>query len=359
MRVVSIVGARPQFIKAATVSRALRAAGIDELIVHSGQHYDPNMSEIFFEELDLAPPVRYLGVGSDSNARQIGRMLPAMEETLTELTPDMVIVYGDTNTTLAGALAANTLHIPLAHVEAGLRSFNRGMPEELNRVLTDHCAEVLFCPTESSVANLQGEGLTMGVHLVGDVMYDELLRSLPRARELSRIHSRMALRPGDYCLATIHRAQSTDDPAVLAGLVEALMSLDVAVVLPLHPRTRERLCRQPALLESLARSRVRLIEPIGYLDMLCLEEGARVILTDSGGVQKEAFFLKRPCVTLRAETEWPETVASGWNVLAGSDANLVRWAVRNPPMGSSTGEPLFGRGDAAVRIARILHHGSS
>jgi UDP-N-acetylglucosamine 2-epimerase len=354
MNVVSIVGVRPQFIKASTVSRALAAAGIEEGIVHSGQHYDANMSQVFFDELELRPPIRHLGIGAESNARQVGRMLIAIEEVIRELDPRLVIVYGDTNTTLAGAIAANALHVPLAHVEAGLRSFNRAMPEELNRVLTDHCSDLLFCPTQTSVDNLAREGLRDGVHLVGDVMYDELLRNVPRAQERSRILDQLGLEPGEYYLATIHRAQSTDDPATLAGLVDGLTALDHPVVLPLHPRTRARLQDTPGLLARLEQEPVRLIEPVGYLDMLRLEQGARAILTDSGGVQKEAYFLGRPCITLRAETEWTETIDAGWNVLVGYDPAAMVAAARGARPGTAQGTGLFGGGNAAASIAAIV-----
>jgi UDP-N-acetylglucosamine 2-epimerase len=357
MKVLSIVGVRPQFIKASTVSRALAAAGIEEGIVHSGQHYDDNMSQVFFDELDLRPPIRHLGIGAESNARQVGRMLIAVEEAIRELEPRLVIVYGDTNTTLAGAIAANTVQVPVAHVEAGLRSFNRAMAEELNRVLTDHCSHLLFCPTQTAVDNLAREGVQDGVHLVGDVMYDELLRNVPRARERSRILAELGLEPGEYYVATVHRAQSTDNPAALAALVDGLCSLDRPVVLPLHPRTRARLQATPPLLQRLQRDPVRLIEPVGYLDMIRLQADARAVLTDSGGVQKEAFFLGRPCITLRAETEWTETVDAGWNVLVGTDGQKLLHATRNLPAGKagSTGtEHPFGRGDAATRIASIL-----
>ena len=354
MNVLSIVGVRPQFVKAATVSRALASSGIDDAIVHSGQHYDNNMSQVFFDELELPAPVRCLGINSDSNARQIGRMLVAIEDTLRELQPKVVIVYGDTNTTLAAALAANTLHIPVAHVEAGLRSFNREMPEELNRVLTDHCSSLLFCPTRTAVDQLAVEGVTGGVHLVGDVMYDEVLRSVALAAQRSRIHETLGLQHGGYSLVTIHRAHSTDDVAVLRRLVDGLCRLDGPVVFPAHPRTRARLEAHPELSSQLLSAGVRIIEPVGYLDMLTLEQGARVILTDSGGVQKEAFFLKVPCITLRDETEWPETVSAGWNVLVGSDPDAITRAAENPPRGDIATVGLFGDGDAAVKIARIL-----
>ena len=354
MTVLSVVGVRPQFVKAATVSRALNASGIDNAIVHSGQHYDGNMSQVFFDELDLPAPVRCLGIHSDSNARQIGRMLVAIEDMLRELQPRLVIVYGDTNTTLAGALAANTLHIPVAHVEAGLRSFNREMPEELSRVLTDHCSTLLFCPTQIAVDQLEREGVRDGVHLVGDVMYDEVLRSVALANERSRIRETLELQPGTYALVTIHRAHSTDDVAVLRRLVEAVCHLQGPVVFPVHPRTRARLEATADLLERLRDAGVRVIEPVGYLDMLLLEQGARMVLTDSGGVQKEACFLHVPCLTLREETEWPETVSSGWNVLVGSDPDAIARAAANPPRGNDKVHGLFGDGNAAVKIARIV-----
>jgi UDP-N-acetylglucosamine 2-epimerase len=354
MNVVSIVGVRPQFVKASTVSRALAAEGISEAIVHSGQHYDANMSQIFFDELGIAPPARYLGVSADTNARQVGRMLLAIEEALRELAPQIVIVYGDTNTTLAGAIAANCLHIPVAHVEAGLRSFNRAMPEELNRVLTDHCSDLLFCPTRTAVDQLAREGLTSGVHQVGDVMYDEVLRSVGRAKERSTVLARLGLTRGAYYLATVHRAQSTDDPAALTGLVEGLCGLDRPVLFPVHPRTRARLQVSSGLLRKLQSAGVMLIEPVGYLDMLMLEQGARAILTDSGGVQKEAYFLGVPCITMRLETEWPETVDAGWNRLVGFDPGAIRQAAINAAPGAATTGSLFGDGDAAGTIAQIV-----
>lgn len=355
MRVVSIVGVRPQFIKASTVSRALAAAGVEEGIVHSGQHFDPNMSQVFFDELELAPPARYLGIHSDSNARQVGRMLIALEETIRELRPDAVIVYGDTNTTLAGAIAANALRVPLAHVEAGLRSFNRAMPEEFNRVLTDHCADLLFCPTRTAVENLAREGIEKGVHQVGDVMFDELLRSRSLAERRSTILGRLGLAAGSYYLATIHRAQSTDDRATLEALVDGLCSIDTPVIFPIHPRTLKRIEALPHLATRLTASKVRLVEPVGYLDMIMLEQGARAILTDSGGVQKEAFFLRVPCITLREETEWTETVDAGWNVLVGADRERLHQALGAlPEVRDRPPDDVFGSGNAAERIVSTL-----
>ncbi len=352
MRVVSIVGARPQFIKAWPVSRALSAAGIEEWLVHSGQHYDPNMSDVFFEDLGLAPPARHLGVGSGTHAQQTSRMLIEVERTLLDLAPDCVLVYGDTNTTLAGALAACKLNISVAHVEAGLRSFRREMPEEVNRLVADHCASLLLCPTAVSVANLAREGVVSGVHLVGDVMYDAWLHFAERARSRSTILERLGVREKEFYLATIHRAHSTDEPATLRALLAALGRLDLPVILPLHPRTRARMALDP---ESPVHSgQVRFIEPVGYLDMLRLEEAARVILTDSGGVQKEAYFARVPCVTLRHETEWIETVEMGWNTLAGADPDTIVSAVHRAAAPGREGPSPFGAGDAAIQIARVL-----
>jgi UDP-GlcNAc3NAcA epimerase len=357
VRVVSIVGARPQFIKAWPVSRALAAAGVEEWLVHSGQHYDPNMSDVFFEDLGLAPPARHLGVGSGTHAQQTSRMLIEVERTLLDLAPDSVLVYGDTNTTLAGALAACKLNISVAHVEAGLRSFRREMPEEVNRLVADHCASLLLCPTAVSVANLAREGVVSGVHLVGDVMYDAWLHFSERARARSTILERLGVRAGEFYLATIHRAHSTDEPATLSALLAALGRLDLPVILPLHPRTRARLALDPESSETTHSRHVRFIEPVGYLDMLRLEEAARVILTDSGGVQKEAYFARVPCVTLRHETEWVETVEMGWNTLAGADPDTIVTAVHRAAPPEREGPSPFGVGDAATRIARVLVSG--
>ena len=351
MKVLTIVGARPQFIKAWPVGRALRAAGITEHLVHSGQHYDDQMSQVFFDEMGIRRPDRNLDIGSGTHGAQTGRMLIALEEVMLEERPDWVLVYGDTNTTIAGALAACKLQLPIAHVEAGLRSFNRAMPEEHNRVLTDHCSTLLLCPTQTAVDNLHREGASSGVHLVGDVMFDAVLHFGALSRANSRVLETVGVTDGAYHLATIHRAYNTDDPARLIGLLRTLDRLDAPVVLPMHPRTRHRL-QAHAAGESFRQ--LRLIEPVGYLDMLRLEQGARAIVTDSGGVQKEAYFFGIPCFTLRPETEWVETIASGWNMLAGSggeelSAQMAAWVrpASEPP-------PYFGRGDAADRIAALL-----
>lgn len=318
MKIVTIVGARPQFIKAAAVSRVLRRQ-IREVLVHTGQHYDGNMSQVFFEELEIPPPDCNLGIGSGEHGAQTGAILAAVEKVLLKEKPDRVLVYGDTNSTLAGALAAAKLHVPVAHVEAGLRSFNRRMPEEINRVLTDHVADLLFCPSQTAVDHLAAEGIRAGVHRVGDVMYEALMHAGRLAERNSRALERLQLAPGAYALATIHRAENTDDPARLGRLVAALQEVarTLPVVFPVHPRTRRRL-------PDLAPGRgLHLVEPLGYLDMARLETRAALILTDSGGIQKEAYWLRVPCITLREETEWVETVQQGWNVLAGADPERI------------------------------------
>jgi UDP-GlcNAc3NAcA epimerase len=348
VKIVSIVGARPQFIKAAALSRVLRSRH-DEVLVHTGQHYDPQLSDVFFAELGLPPSDYHLGVGSDTHARQVARMLQGIEEVLLEERPDRVLVYGDTNSTLAGALAAAKLDLPLAHVEAGLRSFDRTMPEELNRVLTDHCADILLCPSALAVSNLAREGIRGGVHLVGDVMYDSLVRQVESGR-LDEAHlAQWDLAPRGYALATVHRAANTDDAARLSSVLQALGMLMEPVIFPAHPRTRK------AMLDAglTPSANIRLVEPLGYADMLLLEANARCVLTDSGGVQKEAFFFGVPCVTLRDETEWPETVECGWNVLAGCNVDRIVAAARRPP--PQRERPLlFGDGHAAEKIVDVL-----
>ncbi|HBT47656.1 MAG TPA: UDP-N-acetylglucosamine 2-epimerase (non-hydrolyzing) [Peptococcaceae bacterium] len=315
MKITTVVGARPQFIKAAVVSRVLRATPeVQEVLVHTGQHYDENMSDIFFEELEIPRPDYHLGIGSGTHGSQTGKMLEAIEQVLLAERPEWVLVYGDTNSTLAGALAAAKLHIPVAHVEAGLRSFNRKMPEEINRVLTDHASDLLFAPTHAAVENLRREGVPeKRIYLVGDVMYDAALFYGEKARRESRILQRLELMPKGYALVTIHRAENTDDPrrlrAITGGLCE--VGKEIPVVFPVHPRTRKAM-ESYGLLE-VAAAHLSLIEPVGYLDMIMLEQNARLIITDSGGVQKEAFFYRVPCVTLREETEWVELVELGWN----------------------------------------------
>ena len=358
LKVLTVVGARPQFIKAAAVSRAVANRGeraVIEKIVHTGQHYDRGLSRVFFEELKIPLPDYRLEVGSGSHGRQTGRMLAALEEVFLRERPGLVLVYGDTNSTLAGALAAVKLHLPLAHVEAGLRSFNRGMPEEINRLLTDHISDLLFCPTAAAVENLSREGITGGVHRVGDVMYDCLLFYRSLARRLAPgLRAGLRLRPHSYCLATIHRAGNTDDPQRLLGIFRALSQISREgreMIIPLHPRTRKIL----AGLDFHAPGYLRIIPPLSYLEMLALEEGASLILTDSGGIQKEAYWLKVPCVTLRRETEWMETVAAGANILAGADPSRIIAAARRQEKAALIYRKRpYGNGRAAGKILDIL-----
>jgi UDP-N-acetylglucosamine 2-epimerase len=339
MKVVSIVGARPQFIKAAVLSRELRKEHT-EILVHTGQHYDENMSAIFFEELGIPEPEYSLKIGSGLHGAQTGAMLAAIEQVLLKEQPDWVVVYGDTNSTLAGALAAAKLHIKVAHVEAGLRSFNRAMPEEVNRILTDHVSNALFCPTQTAVDHLKAEGITQGVHLVGDLMYNALMWSVEQSKKRPAPLQNLGLRPKGYLLATVHRAENTDNHARLDGILRAFNALEEPLVWPVHPRTRKKLDEvgfQPA-------THIHMIEPVGALDMARLESGARLILTDSGGVQKEAYWLGVPCVTLRDETEWVETVESGWNQLVGCNTEAILLASRRPIMPL----PIQSRSDSMV-----------
>jgi UDP-GlcNAc3NAcA epimerase len=323
-KVLTIVGARPQFIKAAAVSRAIAASGgaLSEVMVHTGQHFDDNMSAVFFSELEIPQPAHNLAISGGGHGQMTGRMLEAVEKVMLDEKPDWVLIYGDTNSTLAGALAAAKLHIPVAHVEAGLRSFNMRMPEEINRILSDRISTLLFCPTDAAVANLAREGVTAGVSNVGDVMYDVALFYRDRARAASGALSRLGLEPGRFVLATCHRAENTEDPRRLGAIVAALADIAqrMPVVLPLHPRTRKVLQAQ-GLLDALGK--VTLVEPLAFLDMVALEQAAAAIVTDSGGVQKEAFFYSVPCITMRDETEWVETVELGWNALVGASRQEI------------------------------------
>jgi UDP-N-acetylglucosamine 2-epimerase len=352
VRVLTVVGARPQFIKAAIVSRALKAVGIEEQLLHTGQHYDDRLSEVFFRELGLAPATFNLGIGSASHGTQTGRMMAEIEQVLEQERPDRVLVFGDTNSTLAGALAAAKLQIAVDHVEAGLRSYDRDMPEEINRVVADHLCDQLFCPTQNAVAQLEREGITDGVAFVGDVMLDLAVdaRSAAMARPLPA-----GLIPGRYFVATIHRAANTDDPARLRSIVEVLEAVahEVApVVLPVHPRLRASLGTTPR-----TNGGVVWIEPVGYLDMQSLVLRARGVMTDSGGLQKEALFHGVPCITLRDTTEWPESVDAGLNVLAGNDLERVV-ALAEQCAGQraipSVVLDAFGGGRAGERIARAV-----
>jgi UDP-N-acetylglucosamine 2-epimerase (non-hydrolysing)/UDP-GlcNAc3NAcA epimerase len=348
MRIVTVIGNRPQFVKAAAVSRLLRERH-EELIVHTGQHYDDELSRIFFDELGVPSPARQLGIGDGSLTSQTARMLAALEPQLDELRPDLLLVYGDTNSTLAGALAAAQRHVPVAHVEAGMRSFDRRMPEELNRVLCDHASDLLLCSTETAVRNLEREGAAGEVQLVGDAMADVTLAFAPVADERSTALADHGVEPGEYAVVTAHRAGNVDDPARLERLVELLEALPLPAVFPLHPRTRARLEASGLMARVEAAANVRLARPLGYLDFLTLARHARAVLTDSGGVQKEAYLLGTPCVTLRDTTEWVETVESGWNVLVDLDRVAALAALeREPPPGPRP--ELYGGGHAGERI---------
>lgn len=351
MKFITIVGARPQFIKAAVVGEAIRQRGHTEILVHTGQHYDYGMSQVFFDELGIPAPDINMGIGSGTHGEQTGRMLIALEANLIEEKPDWVLVYGDTNSTLAGALAAVKLQIPIAHVEAGLRSYNRAMPEETNRLVADHCSDALFCPSEVARFNLEREGITTRVFVVGDVMYDSLLAFSRKAASRSGILSRLGVSSGSYILTTIHRPSNTDDVPRLVSLLRALDSLGQKVILPLHPRTRDRL--KESHISCDAFHNIVVSEPASYLEMLVLEQNAATILTDSGGVQKEAFFFGIPCVTLRHETEWTETVDLGWNVLAGDQFDHLAETVASlRPVGKPP--QIYGDGRASQRIVQIL-----
>lgn len=347
MKVASVVGARPQFVKAAPVSHELRKHH-KEVLIHTGQHYDDNMSDAFFRALDIPDPDFNLGIGSGSHGRQTGQMLEALEGVLERVGPDVVLVYGDTNSTLAGALAAAKLQIPLGHVESGLRSYNRTMPEEINRVIADHVANLLLCPTATAVQNLRREGITSDVHLVGDVMYDVALQSREAARKRRKVEA-LGLDPKGYLLVTVHRPSNADNATNLKSILTALGRSKEVVVFPIHPRTRAAI----ALHKLKAPGNVRVLDPLDYLDFLDLLMNARRVITDSGGVQKEAFFAGVPCLTLRQETEWPETIADGWNTLVGTDPDRILKALKASDPGTPRGD-YFGDGHAARRIREAM-----
>ncbi len=350
-KIVTIVGARPQFIKAAVVSRLLRSY-VNEIIVHTGQHYDENLSKVFFEELEIPAPIYNLDVGSGTHGKQTGEMLAKCEAILLKEQPDLVLVYGDTNSTLAGALAASKLNIRLAHVEAGLRSFNRRMPEEINRVLTDHLADLLFCPSQEAQRNLLNEGILDNVYVVGDVMAESLHFAAQKSALVSNILELNNVKSGKYYLATLHRAENTDDRKRLTEIITALNALDLPVIFPLHPRTRKALNKFNIRIDDRS-SPIRFISPVGYLEMVQLEQASKMIITDSGGIQKEAYWLKIPCITLRSETEWVETVNTGWNVLAHSSAETIVKTITNFQKPKNHPD-LYGDGHAGQKIVDIL-----
>ncbi|MBN2568392.1 MAG: UDP-N-acetylglucosamine 2-epimerase (non-hydrolyzing) [Deltaproteobacteria bacterium] len=370
LKIVTVIGARPQFIKAAPVSLAIAehnrlappSSHLTEIIVHTGQHFDKEMSDIFFKEMNIPRPDYNLGINSASHGAMTGRMLEKIEEILIREKPDRVLVYGDTNSTLAGALAAVKLHIPVAHVEAGLRSYNREMPEEINRILTDHSADILFCPTKQAVENLKAEGIfnsdsttprssrfTPHVYLVGDTMYDAVLQFSKVARKKSTILDDLEVKPKEYLLATVHRPYNTDIPKNLESILSAFLEINELIIFPVHPRTRQKLTN----LSVYQRENLKIISPVGYLDMLMLEKNAKMILTDSGGIQKEAYFFGIPCITLRSETEWVETVEMGWNVVIGIDREKIIKAVNSFSCDKQRPE-LYGDGSAAKKIIQCL-----
>ena len=351
MKIMTIVGARPQFIKAAVVSRAFKEhrPDVQEIIVHTGQHYDANMSDVFFDELDIPRPDYNLGIGGGNHGQNTGRMMEKLESLMMDIQPDWVLVYGDTDSTLAGALTAAKLQMPVAHVEAGLRSFNRRMPEEINRVLTDHIADILFAPTETGRKNLLKEGIAEGkVKLVGDVMYDASLLYNEKARK-PKLPVALDIHGGDFVLCTIHRAENTDDPQRLKNIFQGLGASGAQVILPMHPRTSAKVRDLGINIPE----NVWVIDPVGYLEMVWLEANCRCVATDSGGVQKEAYFFEKPCITMRNETEWVELVEAGWNVLVGANSEKIVTAVHNCAK-SNVIELLYGKGDAGQEIVDAL-----
>ncbi|QDP39293.1 non-hydrolyzing UDP-N-acetylglucosamine 2-epimerase [Radiobacillus deserti] len=352
MKILTVVGARPQFIKSAMISKEIqKSEEIQEVVLHTGQHYDTNMSEVFFKQLQIPEPAYYLGVGSGPHGKQTAVMLTEIEAIMEAIQPDIVLVYGDTNSTLAGSLAASKLHLPIAHIESGLRSYNKKMPEEINRLITDHLSQWLFCPSAFAMENLRKEGITKGVYVTGDIMYDAVLHFKDIALKESTILNDLELSKKDYNLATIHRAENTDDPEKLSSILKALQQLETPTVLPLHPRTKKKI--EQFNLTPFLSSSILVVEPLNYFDMLAITSQAKLVLTDSGGLQKEAFMLEVPCLTLREETEWTETIKTGWNQLVGTDTKkIIQFAtsIRAP----KEHPPLFGTGKAADEIIQIL-----
>lgn len=353
IKVMTVLGARPQFIKAAVLSKLLSESKcFNEIIVHTGQHYDQNMSNIFFEELEINEPFYNLNINQGSHGEQTGNMLIEIEAIMFKEEPDLIIVYGDTNSTLAGALAGAKLHIPVAHVEAGLRSFDQKMPEEINRIITDHCSSILFCPSMAAVQNLEKEGITKNVFEVGDVMLDSTLFHFSMAQKRSDVLKRLRLKRKEYVLLTIHRESNTDIKENLKTIITAFLTSKKKVVFPIHPRTKKAM-EKYSLYQENQNGNIFFIEPLGYPDMLVLEKNAEIIATDSGGIQKEAYFLGVPCITLRGTTEWRETIDAGGNVLVGAIPENIQDALRNPPK-LSTRKALYGEGNACQKIVNIL-----
>lgn len=349
-KICTVIGARPQFIKASPLSNALKSK-FQEIIIHTGQHYSYSMSDIFFDELNMSKPQYNLSIGSSSHGEQTGAMLSSIEKVLVTESPDYVLVYGDTNSTLAGALAAAKLHIPIIHIEAGLRSYNKKMPEEINRILTDHVSDFMFVPSEAAVKNLNSEGIIDGIFNVGDIMYDAILNAGERAAIKSKVFDDLNITSSNYILSTIHRAENTDDFSKLSNIVRSFNRIDKKIVIPLHPRTKKMMNKFNLEFSS----NVKVIEPVGYLDMINLMKHSYCIMTDSGGIQKEAYYLNTPCVTLRNETEWNETVEVGWNILCDIESDIIIEAVNRTASVRNLNHPnLYGQGDTAKRIVNIL-----
>jgi len=351
-KILTVVGARPQFIKAAPVSRELRKH-FKEVLVHTGQHYDANMSQIFFDELNIPKPDYNLNIGSGSHGEQTGKMLIELEKVVIKEKPDLILIYGDTNSTLAGALTGAKLHIPVAHVEAGLRSFNRLMPEEINRILADQVSDILICPTETAVKNLKEEGIKEGVYNTGDVMYDAVLYNLKIAEKKSKILEKLNISNKEYSLCTIHRAENTDDKKRLSAIFKALTDSNERIILPIHPRTKK-FIKDYGFMKGEAVENIQIIEPIGYLDMLVLEKNAKLIATDSGGIQKEAFFMEVPCLTLRDETEWVEALNRENNILVGADYRGILSSMGRKRSFKKPKKQYFGDGKASEKLIRII-----
>lgn len=347
-KIISIIGARPQFIKYAPLSNELRK-NYKEILIHTGQHYDQKMSDIFFDQLDIPNPDYNLGIGSGSHGYQTGNMLIEIEKILKKEKPGLVLVYGDTNSTIAGALAASKLQIKIAHIEAGLRSFDRDMPEEINRLITDHISNILFCPTKTAVNNLENEGISNGTYLVGDVMVDSLEQNRKVAEITSKIVETIGVIKGNYLVVTIHRANNTDNKENLYSIIKALEELDKIIIFPVHPRTAKSIHKYGLKIPP----NIKMVEPLGYIDMIALMIGAEKIITDSGGIQKEAYILRRPCITLRNNTEWVETLEGGWNILVGADKKKILDAAILEP--GELQKEIFGNIGSCKRIVNILN----
>ena len=351
MKIASVIGARPEFVKEAPLVDELRK-NHEEIIIHTGQHYDYEMSKIFFSDLDIPKSDYNLGVGSGLHGKQTAEMLIKLEKVLLKEKPDLVIVSGDTNTTLAGALAASKLNLKLAHIESGMRSFDKSMPEEINRVATDHMSDILFCSTNTAVQNLMKEGISKNVFDVGDVMIDAIKKNIILAEKKSNILKKLSLKSKGYMVATVHRAGNTDDKKNMSAIIDAFVESKEKIIFPVHPRT-EKYIHLYGLDKKLKKTNVIATKPTGYIDMLVLEKNARKILTDSGGMQKESYFFKVPCITLRNTTEWVETVSDGWNILTGADKSKILNAIKNfSPKGKQHED--YGNGNASKSIARII-----